>query len=92
MFRLAYSLRLWQCCFTIRDDWSIYQLSDGTLVRAKIIPREFYVARDPATDEILYNHEGRPIYGTEMGMEIHFDVPEKLVKQPTRKANVGQAV
>ena len=76
----------------IQEDWNIYELVDGTKVRIKVIPREFYVVRDPSTDEVMYNPEGQPLYGMDVGMEVHFDVPEALVKLPKPKSPTEQVV
>lgn len=64
---------------TMRDDWSIYQLGDGTRVRIKINPAQFNKALDPQTGEVMYK-KGQPVYGIQVGLEIIFEPAEALIK------------
>jgi hypothetical protein len=64
---------------TIKEDWSIYQLGDGTRVRIKCHPTQFNKALDPQTGDVMYKN-GQPIYGVQAGIEVIFESAEALIK------------
>lgn len=64
---------------TMKEDWSVYQLGDGTRVRIKIHPAQFNKALDPKTGEVMYK-DGQPMYGVQAGLEIIFEPAESLLK------------
>ena len=64
---------------TTKEDWSIYQLGDGTRVRIRVHPTQFTTALDPKTGELMYKN-GQPMYGVQAGLEIMFEPPEALLK------------
>ncbi|MBI4216396.1 MAG: hypothetical protein HY687_03265 [Chloroflexi bacterium] len=65
----------------IEEHWNIYELEDGTRVRARVTVNRFKKALDPRTSEPIYkNNSGEPIYGVDVGIELTFDIPEELLK------------
>ena len=64
---------------TTKEDWSIYQLEDGTRVRIKVHPAQFNKALDPKTGKVMYRN-GQPIYGLQAGFEVMFEPAENLIK------------
>jgi hypothetical protein len=64
---------------TMKEDWSIYQLEDGTRVKIKCHPGQFNKALDPRTGEVMYKN-GQPIYGVQAGIEVIFEPAEALIK------------
>lgn len=64
---------------TMKENWNMYQLEDGTRVRIRIHPTQFNKALDPQTEEVMYKN-GQPIYGVETGIEIVFEPTEAFTK------------
>lgn len=64
---------------TIKEDWSIYHLVDGTRVRIRCHPTQFNKALDPQTGKVMYR-KGQPIYGVQAGIEVVFEPDEALIK------------
>jgi len=65
---------------TIKEDWNIYKLEDGTTLRVKIVAVKIARGIDPKTGEILYTPEGEPYYNIKYQTLIVADVPKGLLK------------
>ena len=71
----------------IKEDWSIWELEDGTRIRAKIVLSEVYVPLDPETNEIIRRDDGAPRYGAGIGINVVFEPSESVIV--TKKAEEG---
>lgn len=65
---------------TIREDWNIYELEDGTTLRVKIVAVKISRGIDPKTGETLYTPAGEPYYNIRYRTVIVADVPKELLK------------
>jgi len=64
----------------IKEDWNTYELEDGTRARVRIHATAFERPLDPKTDGFIYDREGKPHTGMELGVETFFEYPEELLK------------
>lgn len=66
---------------TVKEDWNIYKLEDGTTLKAKIVAGK--ISRGLADDgkSILYNPDGEPFYNIRYSVSIISEVPEQLLKK-----------
>jgi len=60
----------------ITEDWSIWELADGTRTRAKMILSEVVLLRDLETKEIIRRDDGAPTYGATIGITVVFEPSE----------------
>lgn len=60
----------------ISEPWCEYQLEDGTVVRIRA------TMSGAAKDELNYLADGSPAHGVSHTMQVGFDVPEGLRKEP----------
>ncbi len=58
------------------ENWSVYTLADGTIVRVKPIIAEFIKVIGK------FNEEGEPIYMMKGGMVPSLRVPKRLMRKP----------
>jgi len=67
--------------FTPHENWNSYELSDGTLLRAKIVANKISRGIDPETGDILRVREsGEPYYNIRYTVVISAEVPENLMR------------
>lgn len=64
---------------TVKEEWGVYKLEDGTRVKIKIHPAQFNKALDPKTDQVLYKN-GQPMYGLQAGVEVVYEPTEAVLK------------
>ncbi|MFC2026548.1 hypothetical protein ACFLUX_01055 [Chloroflexota bacterium] len=66
---------------TVKEDWNIYKLEDGTILKAKIVAGK--ISRGLADDgkSIFYNPDGEPFYNIRFSVSIVPEVPEKLLEK-----------
>lgn len=64
---------------TVKEDWNIYRLEDGTTLRVKVVAVKIAVGLDPKTGGILYTPEKEPFYNVKYQTLIVPDVPKKLL-------------
>lgn len=66
---------------TVKEDWNIYKLEDGTTLRAKLVVQK--ISRGLADDgkAIRYNPDGEPFYNIRFTTITVADVPEELLKK-----------
>jgi hypothetical protein len=66
---------------TIKEDWNIYKLADGTTLRVKMIMKR--ISRGLMDDQktIRYAPDGLPMYSVRWGIVMDPDVPEELKKK-----------
>ena len=67
----------------IKEDWNIYRLEDGTILRIKLIATKISRGIDER-GEIIYNPAGEPLYNVRWTAVVAADVPEKLIKKIKR--------
>ncbi len=65
---------------TIKEDWNVYELDDGSNVRIKIIAQKIAKKLEDDKKTISYNEQGEPIYNVRYSITIVADVAEKLLK------------
>jgi len=64
---------------TLQENWSEYELQDGTRIRARVVLDEAYIPRDPQTDEIIRREDGAPTYGVSIGVRVIFEPSETVI-------------
>ena len=64
-----------------REDWSIYQLEDGTTLRVKLTVVQIAKALDEETGETLYLPTNEPLYHVRHEVRVIADIPDFLVKK-----------
>ena len=64
----------------IKEDWSIYDLEDGTRIRVKISVTSCDKALNSKTGELMHNEDGSPLYGIEMGVQINYEYSEDVLQ------------
>ena len=67
---------------TKSEEWNIYELEDGTILRAKLVAIKIARGIDPETGDIFYLDSGEPIYNIRNTIVVTASVPEKLLKKP----------
>lgn len=68
---------------TIKEDWNIYKLEDGTTLRVKLVAGKISRGIDPETDDIFYLEDrGEPIYHIRYQTIVIAEVPPNLLKTP----------
>jgi len=68
---------------TIREDWNIYELEDGTILRAKLVASKISRGIDPETGDIFYLEDrGEPLYNIRHTVIVVAEVPKELMKEP----------
>lgn len=68
---------------TVREDWNIYKLEDGTFLRAKLVAVKIVRGIDPETGDIYYLEDrGEPLYNIRHSVVVAAEVPKELLKKP----------
>jgi len=66
----------------IREDWSEYELADGSVLKIRIVAQKVSRAIDPETRETFHKEEdGEPLYNVRYQIVVSTSVPEDLLKQ-----------
>jgi len=63
---------------TIKEDWCVWELDDGTRIRGKITLSEVFKPIDPKTGEIMIRKDGAPRYGAGASMTMVFEPSESV--------------
>jgi len=63
----------------IQEDWSIWELEDGTRIRAKIVLSEVNIPFDLKTREIIRRDDGAPRYGAGVAVNVVFEPSENAI-------------
>jgi hypothetical protein len=66
---------------TTREDWNIYELEDGTILRAKLLATRISRALAEDNETIYYTPNGEPWYNMTYVVSVVVDVPENLKKR-----------
>jgi hypothetical protein len=70
----------------IQEDWNIYELEDGTILKAKLVVSKIQRGIDPDTNEIYYlPGRGEPLYNIRNTVVVSAEVPDDLLKEPDSK-------
>ncbi len=64
----------------VKEDWNVYELEDGTVLRAKLVAVKISRGIDPQTGDTFYTDSGEPLYNIRHQLLITAEVPEKLLK------------
>jgi len=66
---------------TIKEDWNIYKLADGTTLKVKMVVQK--ISRGVMDDQktIRYAPDGIPMYAARWSVVMAPDVPEELLKK-----------
>jgi hypothetical protein len=71
---------------TVKEDWNMYKLEDGTILRVKLVAGKISRGIDPETGEIFYlEDKGEPLYNITYSLVIIADVPKDLLRVPPKK-------
>ena len=63
----------------IKEDWSSWELGDGTRIRVRATLDEAYIPRDPETKDIMRGEGGAPKYGFGLGFKFVVEPSESAV-------------
>jgi hypothetical protein len=66
---------------TIKEDWNIYKLEDGTTLRIKMVVENIYRALMDDKKTIRYTPKGEPMYTARWTAVMTPDVPDGLIKR-----------
>jgi len=66
---------------TIKEDWNIYKLEDGTTLKIKMVVQKIYRALMDDKKTIRYAPDGTPVYTARWTAVMAPDVPEELLKR-----------
>ncbi len=69
----------------LKEEWSVYELEDGTRVRIRPSLIAVDVPIDPATDEVMRDKQGSPIYGLQMQVQTSYEIAEKSLDKKLDK-------
>ncbi|RLE78849.1 MAG: hypothetical protein DRJ51_08845 [Thermoprotei archaeon] len=65
----------------VKEEWSEYELEDGTRVRAKLVVQSIAYVIDPDTGEIMRNPLKEPIINVRHTVVITAEFPEEKVSK-----------
>ena len=66
---------------TIREDWNLYELEDGTLMKVKMVVNKISRGIDPQTGGMLrVPLSGEPYYNVRYNVTVVAEVSEKLMR------------
>ena len=65
---------------SIREDWNVYKLEDGTILKAKLVAVKISRGLGEDGKSILYTDTGEPLYNIRHTVIISAEVPKELVK------------
>jgi len=65
----------------IKEDYNVYELEDGTILKVKVIAGKISRGIDPDTGGIYYLPDGEPLYNVRHQIAVYAEVPEKLRKE-----------
>lgn len=66
---------------TLKEDWNIYKLEDGTIIKAKLVVGQISRGINPETEEIYYiEGTGEPLYNIRSRNVVIAEVPKELLK------------
>lgn len=66
---------------TVREDWNVYQLRDGTVVKVKLIVQKISRALDDDEQSVRYTPDGEPMYSVRHQVSVVSEVPEELLRK-----------
>lgn len=73
--------------FQIQEEgWSIYDLPDGTVLKARIIATKISRGLDEQ-NEVLYNRDGEPIYNLRYRVVVTAEVPGNVMREAAGEGN-----
>ena len=65
----------------VEEHWNIYELEDGSRVRARVCVSGAARSLDRDTEEPLFKDSGEPIFGIDMSVEVRFEPAESSLKK-----------
>ncbi len=66
---------------TIKEDWNIYKIEDGTTIKIKMVVNKIYRGLMDDEKTIRYAPDGIPLYTARWSVVMAPDAPEKLLKR-----------
>lgn len=66
---------------TIKEDWNIYDLEDGTRLRVKLVTAKISRGIDPATGKALILPNGEPLYNVRWTIAFAAEVPKETLQK-----------
>ena len=64
---------------TIKEDWNVYELEDGTIVRIKLVAQSISYVEDPDTGDIMRSQTGEPIVNVRHQVIVVAEFPEGII-------------
>lgn len=66
---------------TVKEDWNVYQLEDGTVFKVKLVASKISRGMESKENKrIIYNDNGEPLYNIRYSVQLSTEVPEGLLK------------
>jgi len=65
----------------VKEDYNVYDLEDGTILKVKTIVGKISRGIDPKTGGIYYLPDGEPLYNVRHQIAVYAEVPEELGKE-----------
>lgn len=66
---------------TLKEDWNVYKLEDGTIIKVKLIVGKISRGIDTETGDIYYLEDtGEPFYNVRSRTMVIAEIPNKLLK------------
>lgn len=65
---------------TVREEWNVYQLEDGTTIRVKLTVAQVIKGYDESTSETIYLPSREPLYHVRHEVRVIADVPDYLMQ------------
>lgn len=66
---------------TIREDWNVYRLSDGTVLKVKLAALKISRGLEDDGKSIRYTKDGEPYYNIRHHVMVTAEVPPELMKR-----------
>jgi hypothetical protein len=66
---------------TIKEDWNVYKLEDGTIFKAKLAATKISRGLSEDGKSIFYSSNGEPLYNIRYTVIVSPEVSEKLLRK-----------
>lgn len=66
---------------TIKEDWNVYQLEDGAILKAKLVAMKLSRGLSEDGKSMLYTRSGEPLYNIRYNVLVSTEVPAELIKK-----------
>ena len=66
---------------SIKEDWNVYKLEDGTILKAKLVAIKISRGLGEDGKSIFYTDTGEPLYNIRHTVLISTEISEELIKK-----------